>query len=105
VTIKVYQADDPCLSYHNDSISHFVKENLHNYRHVATVRTNEPIDALRLTRTTSERWWLSDKLTFFGSKEWGTRSCRSTSIGDLLITEDGAILVVAPNETFIRVEL
>ena len=101
--IKVYHAPEICPANHEVTIRAFVKDNYQNYHLVATVDTDIPIDALRLTKTVQIRWWLNKGVKFHGSKEWGMKSSRSTYVGDVLILEHNIILAVGPNDTFISI--
>ena len=56
--------------------------------------TNDLDEAIRLTKTVTQRWWLNPKVKFHGSKEWGMLSCRSTTIGDVLVKDDGSKFAV-----------
>jgi hypothetical protein len=62
--------------------------------HVANVKTNNLEEAFQRTNTIYHNWW-EDEVEFLGSPQHGMEGCRSTSVGDVLQTEDGTYYTVA----------
>lgn len=64
------------------------------YEMVASVDTSDIDDAYRLTNTIEQGWWKNKCVTAnFASPEFfevdGQKGTRSTSVGDVLVTEEG----------------
>lgn len=75
---KVYQVADPSFG----SESHVFPD---EYSLVATVDSENLDKVFTLTNTIDHPWWNNEGVT----KEFVGEGCRSTSVGDVVIREDG----------------
>jgi hypothetical protein len=60
---------------------------------VAEVATDDKNMAFQLTNTIDTNWWIDCAVCFHGSPDYGQDGCRSTSVGDVLVTDEGTFLV------------
>ena len=70
------------------------------YELVASVHSNSLDTAYHLTNTIECGWWENDGVTVHDGPTWieheGVKGTRSTSVGDVLATEDGKLFECAP---------
>ena len=88
--IKVYHAISS--RFFDDGQSNVERSNLHQ---VAEVETDDLEVAYERTNTIHTSWWENTGVRFLGSPEYGMEGCRSTSVGDVLETQDGKFHIVA----------
>lgn len=87
MSVMVFQAKQPTFFAKKTSVT--VREMMNDYAMVARVETSDLNVAYRLTNTIDQSWWLNESVEFRGSPDHGMEGCRSTSVGDIMVRENG----------------